>query len=160
MDPAIYSGGGSPAWLRPILTSPQGRRLGPLFTRDQELGLPVRPVGVARPLESSPTRSGPGFSKPLQAENWDRALWEFTQASRPLGLPERLDELSVPVLVITGDDDRIVPTEQSIRLAGEIPNAELVVIPDCGHVPHEECPEAFLAGRYGVSCRPWNDKKT
>jgi pimeloyl-ACP methyl ester carboxylesterase len=55
------------------------------------------------------------------------------------------------VLVITGDDDRIVPTEQSVRLAGELPNAELVVIPECGHVPHEECPgptleamEAFL----------------
>jgi len=37
-----------------------------------------------------------------------------------------------------------VPTDQSIRLAGELPDAELVVIPDCGHIPHEECPEPFL----------------
>jgi pimeloyl-ACP methyl ester carboxylesterase len=50
----------------------------------------------------------------------------------------------MPCLVITGDDDRIVPTDQSIRLADELPDAELVVIPDCGHIPHEECPELFL----------------
>jgi pimeloyl-ACP methyl ester carboxylesterase len=31
-----------------------------------------------------------------------------------------------------------------VRLAEELPNAELVVIPNCGHVPHEECPEPFL----------------
>lgn len=46
--------------------------------------------------------------------------------------------------MITGDDDRIVPTEQSIRLDSEIPGAELVVIPNCRHVPQEECPQAFL----------------
>jgi pimeloyl-ACP methyl ester carboxylesterase len=55
----------------------------------------------------------------------------------------------VPVLVITGDDDRIVPTESSIRLSGELPGSELVVIPQCGHVPQEECPEAFLAAVNG-----------
>jgi pimeloyl-ACP methyl ester carboxylesterase len=52
--------------------------------------------------------------------------------------------LTLPVLVITGDDDRIVPTADSVRLAGELPNAELVVIPGCGHIPQEECPQAVL----------------
>ena len=145
VDPAIYSGGGSPAWLRPILTSPQGRRLGPLFSRAiKNWGYQFGQSAWHDPSKFT-DKIWAGSSKPLQAENWDRGLWEFTQASRPLGLPERLGELSVPVLVITGDDDRIVPTEQSIQLAGEIPGAELVVIPNCGHVPHEECPEAVLA---------------
>ena len=49
------------------------------------------------------------------------------------------------MLVITGDDDRIVPTTQSVRLAGELPHAELLVVPQCGHLPHEECPEPVLA---------------
>jgi pimeloyl-ACP methyl ester carboxylesterase len=48
-------------------------------------------------------------------------------------------------LVITGDDDRIVPTNQSIRVASEIPGAQLVVIPQCGHVPQEEQPDLFMA---------------
>jgi pimeloyl-ACP methyl ester carboxylesterase len=46
--------------------------------------------------------------------------------------------------VITGDDDQIVPTEQSVQLASEIPNAKLVVIPNCGHVPQEECSREFV----------------
>lgn len=56
----------------------------------------------------------------------------------------RLKELNLPVLVVTGDDDRIIPTAQSLRLAGEIPNAQLVTFQNCGHVPQEECPDAFL----------------
>jgi pimeloyl-ACP methyl ester carboxylesterase len=50
----------------------------------------------------------------------------------------------MPVLVVTGDDDRIVPTEQSIQLSREIPGAELAVLKDCGHVPQEECPDQFM----------------
>jgi pimeloyl-ACP methyl ester carboxylesterase len=29
-------------------------------------------------------------------------------------------------------------------LAGQLPGAQLAVFPDCGHVPQEECPAAFL----------------
>ncbi len=145
VDPAIYAGGGRfPAWVQPLLRTPQMRRIGPLFARaiqrwGQEFG---------RSAWHDPSKFTAeiwaGYTKPLRAENWDRALWELTAASRPLGLDRRLGELQLPVLVITGDDDRIVPTEQSVRLAGELPNAELVVVPDCGHVPQEECPRPFL----------------
>ena len=71
-------------------------------------------------------------------------MWETVLDSQSLKLAERLMELRMPALVITGDDDRIVPTAQSVRLAGELPQAELAIIPDCGHLPQEECPEAFL----------------
>ena len=36
-------------------------------------------------------------------------------------------------------------TAESVRLAESLPQATLVIIPDCGHVPQEECPEPFLA---------------
>lgn len=145
VDAAIYEGGGSPGWIRPLLTSPQARRIGPLLVRNiRDWGYQFGQSAWHDPARFT-DEIWANYSKPLQAENWDRALWELTQASRPLGLDQRLEELAVPVLVITGDDDRIVPTEQSIRLAGEIPGAELVVIPNCGHVPQEECPDAFLA---------------
>ncbi|MCS6844121.1 MAG: alpha/beta hydrolase [Caldilineales bacterium] len=144
VDAAIYAGGGSPGFLRPLFNTPQMRHLGPLIARRiQEWG-----YEFGRSAWHDPSRFTDeiwkNYTKPLKAENWDRALWELTRASRPLGLAQRLDELTVPVLVITGDDDRIVPTEQSVRLASEIPGAELVVIPNCGHVPQEECPEPFL----------------
>ena len=57
---------------------------------------------------------------------------------------ERLDELTLPVLVITGADDRIVPTEQSLRLADALPNATLNVIAASGHLPHEEKSLEFM----------------
>ena len=33
VDPAVYSGGGVPSWVRPLLATPQMRHLGPLFAR-------------------------------------------------------------------------------------------------------------------------------
>ncbi len=144
VDPAVYNGGGAPAWVRPLLTTPQMRRLGPLVARQVQR----RGPDLLEQAWHDPARLQPEtielYKKPLQAENWDLALWEFTLASRASGLAERLDELTLPVLVITGDDDRIVPTAESIRLAGELPDAQLAVIADAGHVPHEERPEAFM----------------
>jgi pimeloyl-ACP methyl ester carboxylesterase len=144
VDAAVYSGGGTPALVRPLLNTPQMRHVGPLIARRiQAWG-----TDFARSAWHDPERITPevreGYLKPLRAENWDRALWELTRASRASDLPERLSELALPCLVITGDDDRIVPAEQSVRLAQELPDAVLVIAPDCGHVPHEECPGIFL----------------
>jgi pimeloyl-ACP methyl ester carboxylesterase len=52
--------------------------------------------------------------------------------------------VQLPVLVVSGDDDRLVPTDQSVRLSEEIDGARLVVFAACGHVPQEECPDQFL----------------
>jgi pimeloyl-ACP methyl ester carboxylesterase len=144
VDPSIYSTGGMPGWLSPILRTPQMRRIGPLIARRiQGWG-----IDFARSAWHDPSRITEevwaGYLQPLKAENWDRGLWELTAAGHDLNLEARLGEISVPVLVITGDDDRIVPTADSVRLAGELPNATLVVVPECGHVPQEECPQAFL----------------
>jgi pimeloyl-ACP methyl ester carboxylesterase len=90
-----------------------------------------------------------GYTKPLQVDQWDQALWDFTLASHPRtgagsGLTQHLKDFNLPILVITGDDDRIVPTAETVRLAGRLPNAKLVIIPNAGHVPHEEQPSAFM----------------
>lgn len=143
-DPAVYAGGGAPAWIRPLLRTPQMRHLGPLFARQiQTRGPELIELAWHDPSKVTPEILE-GYQKPLRIADWDKALWELTLASRESGLAERLGEFDLPVLVITGDDDRIVPTEQSVRLADELPNAGLVVIPQCGHVPHEECPNEFM----------------
>ncbi len=144
VDAAIYGGGGTPSWAGWLIRSPQMQHIGPLIARR----ISSSGEDFARSAWHNPELISQeiwdGYTKPLQAENWDKALWNLTSASRELMLDTRLSELKMPVLVITGDDDRIVPTENSLRLAAEIPGAELVVIPNCGHVPHEECPQAFL----------------
>ncbi|WKZ42125.1 MAG: alpha/beta hydrolase [Anaerolineales bacterium] len=144
VDPAVYAGGGAPAWSRPLLKTPQMNRVGPLFARQiQTRGPELVEVAWHDPGKITPDVIE-GYQKPLRIENWDKALWYLTVSSHESGLAERLDELTLPILVITGDDDRIVPTEQSVRLAGELPNAGLVVIPQSGHVPHEETPAEFM----------------
>lgn len=145
IDPSVYGGGpGQAPIVRWLLNTPQLRRLGPLLARQ----IQGRGLNFARSAWHDPAgitdEIWAGYQKPLQAADWDRALWEMTAAAAPSGLPDRLDQLALPVLVITGDDDRIVPTAQSVRLAEELPNAELVVMPACGHVPQEECPQAVL----------------
>lgn len=144
VDPAVYAGGGAPAWTRPILNTPQMNRVGPLISRQlQARGPEFIELAWHDPSKITPEIME-GYQKPLQAENWDKALWFLTVSSRESGLAERVGELTLPTLVITGDDDRIVPTEQSLKLADELPNAQLVVVPQCGHVPHEEQPDLFM----------------
>lgn len=144
VDPAVYAGGGSPVWVRPLLGTPQLNRIGPLFARQ----IQVRGPEIIETAWHDPSKLNPeivaGYQKPLQVKNWDKALWYLTVSSRESGLAENLAQFTLPTLVITGDDDRIVPTEQSIRLAGALPNADLVVIPQCGHVPQEECSAEFI----------------
>ncbi len=143
LAPAVYQTGG-PNWLSPLLKLPQVRRLGPLFLRLLPLN-GDRLIATAWHDPSLITADVyAGYRKPLMADHWDVALWQANLASRPLDLADRLNGLNLPVLVITGDDDRWVGTDNSIRLAGELPNGTLVVIPNCGHVPQEECPEAVL----------------
>ncbi len=153
VDAAIYTGGGAPGFIRPLLRTPQLRHLGPLVARNV-LSQGERLIQLAWHDPAKLTAEDlAAYRKPTQVENWDRALWEFTLASRDLGLASRLGDVRVPALVVTGDDDRIVPTTESIRLAGELPDAELVVFPACGHVPQEECPEAFLEAVTGFIAR-------
>ncbi len=85
------------------------------------------------------------FRRDLMIGDWSRAFWELFLETHHLGLEKKLYSLSVPTLVVTGEHDVTVKTEESFRLAEKIPGAGLEVIPDCGHLPQEEAPAAFVA---------------
>jgi len=48
--------------------------------------------------------------------------------------------ISVPVLVIWGEEDEVVPLSVGKNFKRDIPNSELVILPKCGHMPPEEEP--------------------
>ena len=56
---------------------------------------------------------------------------------------DRLDQIRVPTLVLTGDNDRLVPPQYSDVLAAKIPGARLVKIPGGSHGFNFETPERF-----------------
>lgn len=48
--------------------------------------------------------------------------------------------IDLPVLIIWGREDRLIPLGQGLRLRNDIPGARLDIIEECGHVPQEERP--------------------
>lgn len=54
-----------------------------------------------------------------------------------------LARADMPVLVVWGKQDALIPVAYGAGLAAEFPHAELVVLDGCGHVPMADCPEAF-----------------
>ncbi|HXF82542.1 MAG TPA: alpha/beta fold hydrolase [bacterium] len=63
-------------------------------------------------------------------------------AERPDSTP-LLPQLSLPTLVVVGEDDRATPVESARAMAAAIPGAQLVIIPGAGHVANIEQPDAF-----------------
>jgi len=65
------------------------------------------------------------------------------------GSYNRLHELKIPVLIVNGDDDILVPTENSIVLYRQLQksnrNAHLHIYPDVGHGFLDEYAEMFAA---------------
>ncbi|HVU41072.1 MAG TPA: alpha/beta fold hydrolase [Xanthobacteraceae bacterium] len=53
-----------------------------------------------------------------------------------------LEAIDCPTLVLVGDDDRLTPPELSHEMAKAIPGAQLVVVPDSGHLSTMEQPQA------------------
>lgn len=145
VDAAIYAGGGAPAWVRPLLYTPQMNRLGPYFMRQiaGEPGENFIRAAWSKP-ENIPQALWDNYRKSTRVNDWDKALWELTKASRRPNFVSQLPSLNVPTLVLSGADDKIVPVEQSQRLANDIPNASFVTFPSCGHTPQDECPDLFV----------------
>jgi 2-succinyl-6-hydroxy-2,4-cyclohexadiene-1-carboxylate synthase len=95
---------------------------GPLFANIDQ---------AANGLSERLTNTGPGLASSLRLAG--------TGTQQPLW--ERLDELTMPVLVVTGEDD-----EKFTALGGRLvrtigANASLATVPGAGHAPHLQHPD-------------------
>ena len=146
VDPGLGGGRGPqfPDWALPLMRSPQMRHIGPLLVRD----IAVEGDETILRAWSDPSKITDeifdGYHKPLQAHNWDRALYELTFAPPYPELRPLLPNLKTRAFIIGGEDDRLIRSWYFEAIAAEIPGAQLVLLPQCGHVPHEECPDAFM----------------
>lgn len=68
-------------------------------------------------------------------------VWAWRSLRERPSYTDRLGEICVPTLCIAGERDEFLPAVQ--LLATRIPNAELVVIPEAGHLSNIDQPEAF-----------------
>jgi len=56
-----------------------------------------------------------------------------------------LTRITCPVLIVSSDADKLRTVEESEEMAARIPHAELVIIPDSGHMTPLETPDALFA---------------
>ena len=56
-----------------------------------------------------------------------------------------LARIAQPVLLLWGDQDRMVPIANAQDYLRALPDARLVVLPGIGHVPMEEAPSDVVA---------------
>jgi pimeloyl-ACP methyl ester carboxylesterase len=110
---------------------------------------------AASPDELDPQRAGffagdpPAEFVPILADIAADARPDSLRVVLPLmadaDLRDVLPEITVPTLLIWGEKDVRSPLGVAHQFQQAIPDAELVVIPDCGHVSNLECPEKFNA---------------
>jgi len=88
------------------------------------------------------------YKQPLSIQGWDRALVEVANTKPDLNqpsVPSLLSALSAtPVLMVAGANDVIVPPCRAVAVATELRCCHLKLLPNCGHLPHEESPDALL----------------
>jgi pimeloyl-ACP methyl ester carboxylesterase len=99
----------------------------------------------------------PGFVHPSRRE--DGALRQLVrdmgddigpeafvrQQTAIIGRPDSRPTLAwikCPTLVLTGDEDNTIPNTLSKEMADGIPGAKLMILPQCGHLPQVEQPQA------------------
>jgi len=57
------------------------------------------------------------------------------------GTKERLSTIKVPVLILWGAEDNLIPVTAAKWFAEAMPQAKLIIYPNVGHIPMEEIPQ-------------------
>ncbi|HJT44968.1 MAG TPA: alpha/beta hydrolase, partial [Chthoniobacterales bacterium] len=58
-------------------------------------------------------------------------------------LDGRVSQIHKPTLIVWGREDKLIPVDYANRFHKEIVGSQLVLIDNCGHMPHVECPDKF-----------------
>jgi pimeloyl-ACP methyl ester carboxylesterase len=87
-------------------------------------------------------RVGPGIYEGLKKGN-PEILHDDLFACDKLDVTEAVKKISIPVLVICGDDDKMTPPALSRYIADNVPGGKIALIPGAGHFVMNEDPEAF-----------------
>lgn len=83
------------------------------------------------------------YHLPFTVAGSDTVLADLFASPSSLTGPALLAGLDIPVLLLWGENDSVVPLEQGERLAADIPGATLSVIPGHGHCPMETAHAQF-----------------
>ena len=90
-----------------------------------------------RQLDLNPQLIG-YFRKQFASRRWRSGLLRTIQATKKHSIRHQLAELTMPTLLVLGEEDRIIDSQEAITAAEGLPLVRTVVIPKCGHAPQIE----------------------
>jgi len=86
----------------------------------------------------------------LIAMNEQRSYTQvLTEGLRGFDVRGALHTIGLPTLIVAGQYDRVLPPSGARELAALIPHAQLVELPDVGHIGYAESPERFNSAVLG-----------
>jgi pimeloyl-ACP methyl ester carboxylesterase len=134
--------GALPAWVAELFTRK--------YQRQEDMWLPIlfAPTQTSQAagrayierIVARPDRDAPVSDQSIAAQR--AALAAYGAAKDPSYA--HLKGLELPVLVVNGSDDIVIPTINSYILQQFLPNAELILYPDANHGAHFQYPELFV----------------
>ena len=141
-----------PQWLQPVVATIEGTVASPpvltfLFKVLRRPGVVRRWAGMAYANRDAVTDELVEIlAAPAQDEGAARTFCALFKAlSHPEFAPSAkamLPTLTIPVLLIWGRQDRMVPSSLAQTFASLNPQIDLIEV-DAGHCPHDECPDQF-----------------
>jgi pimeloyl-ACP methyl ester carboxylesterase len=90
-----------------------------------------------------PSRIAPDLAYQVMTGTGKPGFLDALDALTDYDFRDRLDDVKVPVLLVWGREDNLVPVEDADEFERLIPNARKVVLDDTGHVPMLERPDTF-----------------
>ena len=109
-------------------------------------------IAAARDLyltSAPPGTDGKGLRQRLARyhADVDNAFWQWndvwlSEAFRGFDIRPELGSIRAPLLAIQGENDPYGTMAQIDEIAQAVPHARLLKLPDCGHSPHRDQPEA------------------
>lgn len=143
----------APAGFRPsgaLLSEIAGLAVGPVFRVRHELGSRLAGSALARRALLVPSIAEPETMEPedaqrmFQANRTARSVGPALKAAMRADLLETLRGLTVPVGVIWGTRDDLIPADTVDRIREVRPDIPVELIEGGGHIPQLEHPERFM----------------
>src|SRR2546423_11994390 len=88
---------------------------------------------------------------PLRASGTQRAIVRTVRRLDAARISREAHLIGQPTLLLWGENDLEIPLADGERLHAAIPGSRLIVFLNCGHLPHEEYPQAFTEVVVGFS---------
>lgn len=99
---------------------------------------------MAAPNKQIDNRTIENFVQRMALPNAKMAFMSTVLAVRnSVDIGKKLENISVPTLIIWGRHDSLIPIKYSKEFISSIKNCQFVIMEECGHTPYVEEPEKF-----------------